>query len=152
MSSEFSSKPFSTVGFYYPIKGEVDTRPFFDFFKKRKLAAAFPKVLSVENKEMDFFTVSDWSELNTGMYGIAEPKPGVAVFPDLLLVPGAAFSKDGHRLGYGAGFYDKYLSRWRQEKPEGLSVGLAYDFQVLDSVPFDSHDQKLDALFSESEF
>jgi 5-formyltetrahydrofolate cyclo-ligase len=66
---------------------------------------------------------------------------------DLLIVPGIAFDRMGHRLGYGRGYFDRYLS---QAKPH-FSIGLAYNFQMVESLPHYSHDQKLDAIATESE-
>jgi 5-formyltetrahydrofolate cyclo-ligase len=63
---------------------------------------------------------------------------------DILIVPGIAFDKKGNRLGYGMGFYDRLLSYERT-----FSIGLAYSFQLLENIPYDKYDKRLDAIASE---
>ncbi len=64
---------------------------------------------------------------------------------DILIVPGIAFDKKGNRLGYGKGFYDRLLA----SKQTKFSIGLAYSFQIVENLPSDLHDKKLDAIASE---
>ncbi len=83
-----------------------------------------------------------------GLYGIREPQHPDFVdfsFPDLILVPGLAFSEKGDRLGFGKGYYDRFLS-----EAKGLKVGLCYDFQFLPALPSEPHDVKLDAVITET--
>lgn len=91
--------------------------------------------------------VSDLSSLTSSHLGILEPTPSAPARPatavDFFLVPGLAFDASGHRLGYGAGFYDRLLT---QAKPTAFSVGYGFDFQVHPEVPVEAHDQALTAI------
>ncbi|PAZ02579.1 MAG: 5-formyltetrahydrofolate cyclo-ligase [Opitutia bacterium AMD-G3] len=91
--------------------------------------------------------VSDLSALTASHLGILEPTPGAPIRPatevDLFLVPGLAFDAAGHRLGYGAGFYDRLLT---QAKATAFTVGYGFDFQVHPEVPVEAHDQALHAI------
>jgi 5-formyltetrahydrofolate cyclo-ligase len=86
-----------------------------------------------------------------GKMGIAEPLPSAAeVDPDVLFVPLAAFDRSGHRIGYGAGFYDRTLEKLRSKKPI-CAVGIAYANQALAKIPHEAHDQRLDYVLTEQE-
>jgi 5-formyltetrahydrofolate cyclo-ligase len=89
--------------------------------------------------------------LGKGVWGIREPRPEAAeVMPDILLVPLAAFDRTGHRIGYGAGYYDLTLSALRARKPI-LAVGLAYAAQEIAAVPATARDARLDLVLTERE-
>ena len=89
--------------------------------------------------------------LKRSKYGILEPgvsgHPLCVRWPDIVLVPGVAFDRRGRRIGFGAGFYDRFLKRLPKKT---LKIGLAYDFQVVKHIPAEKHDVKLDALVTES--
>jgi 5-formyltetrahydrofolate cyclo-ligase len=90
------------------------------------------------------------AQLLRGQLGIMQPSPESAVVePDILLVPLAAFDRAGHRIGYGAGHYDRSLVRLRASKPI-LAVGLAFAVQEIDAVPALAHDVRLDLVLTES--
>lgn len=120
------------VGAYHPIGSEVDTRKILEFTLKHKILA-LPKV----DKEIVFRRVDSLNSLVRGRYNIMEPS-GEMIEPDLVLVPAIAFDREGYRIGYGKGYYDIYLS-----KHDIFSIGLAYDFQVLNSIPHDDHDVRV---------
>ena len=88
---------------------------------------------------MDFYEIRDFSELQKGAYGILEPTGDRLLLPqkdDLMLVPGAAFDRNGYRIGYGGGYYDRYLRR----HPDMKTIALAYDFQIISRVPAEEFD------------
>ena len=90
-------------------------------------------------------------ELASGVWGIREPKPEAPeVFPDIMLVPLAAFDRAGHRIGYGAGYYDMTIARIRAMKPV-TTIGLAFAVQEIGKVPATAFDQQLDLVLTESE-
>ena len=87
--------------------------------------------------------------LASGQWGIREPKPEAPeVFPDILLVPLAAFDRAGHRIGYGAGYYDMTIAGLRAMKPI-TAVGIAYAAQEIDAVPATPRDARLDLVLTE---
>jgi 5-formyltetrahydrofolate cyclo-ligase len=99
----------------------------------------------VEGDSISFYELSDEKHLVKGRFGIMEPLPQVRVKSmDLLVVPGIAFDKQGYRLGYGKGYYDKFLS-----KNPVLSFGLAYSLQLFEKLPHGKHDRRMDAIATE---
>ncbi|MFN4056832.1 MAG: 5-formyltetrahydrofolate cyclo-ligase [Roseinatronobacter sp.] len=80
--------------------------------------------------------------LKDGVFGVPVPRDAVPMIPDIVLVPGLAFDRNGYRLGYGGGFYDRTLAQCRPR----LALGLAYCAQVVDALPTGPHDIALDAL------
>jgi len=93
--------------------------------------------------------LNDWADLSTGSYGILEPREellGLKSTADveLCLVPGVAFDQIGNRIGYGGGYYDRLL-----DSINGRTVGLAYSFQVLDEIPSEPHDKRVDIVVTE---
>jgi 5-formyltetrahydrofolate cyclo-ligase len=93
-----------------------------------------------------------WNEpLAAGQWGIREPKPdAMEVEPDILLVPLLAFDRSGHRIGYGAGYYDLTIARLRARKPV-TAIGLAFAAQEVSAVPTTPHDERLDLVLTENE-
>ncbi len=138
-----------TLAFYSPIRNEVET----DGLLTAALAAGrqvcYPRVSA---DDLHFFQVRSTLDLQVGAFGIGEPGRQVAEIDpaqiDLLLVPGVAFDRYGHRLGYGRGYFDRLLTG---SCFTGLSVGFAYDFQVQDMLPTEGHDQKLGLLVTDKE-
>ena len=77
-----------------------------------------------------------------------EPRPETKVVPDektLMIVPGLAFDREGYRTGYGGGFYDRYIAKY----PSLTTLGVCYDFQIMDRIPRDVYDQPVGALVTE---
>ena len=104
----------------------------------------------VNGSRMDFYEISDITELSPGAFGIYEPDIE-GKEPDyskngLLIMPGVAFDSLGNRIGFGGGFYDKYLS----EGGRFLKIALAYDFQILENLPAEEHDEKTDIVVTEN--
>jgi len=96
--------------------------------------------------------LSDFSELETGHYGIREPKAGlVRAVPagqvDVVLVPAVAFDRRGHRVGYGGGYYDRFLP----EVPKGVRIGVAFCCQIIDDIPADPQDIPVKRIVTEEE-
>ena len=120
------------------------------------LAAAFREgktiaVPRVAGETMDFYVISSTEDLEPGSFGILEPKascPPYAGGPALMLVPGVAYDYGGHRIGYGGGFYDRYLA----EHPEHETLGLAYGFQVYPLLPAEETDQSVGDVLTEAGF
>lgn len=106
-----------------------------------------PKVIK---KDMVFIKINSLENLVTSSYGILEPVGDKNNFNvdnlGLIIMPGLAFDKQGNRLGYGGGYYDKFLSN---NKINVKKIALAYDFQILDKVPSEEHDIKVDSIITE---
>lgn len=93
--------------------------------------------------------LKDFAELETGYFNILTPKVQFLRLteeePDLVIVPGVAFSRNGYRIGYGGGFYDRYLA----DKPNTTRIGIAFQVQVVNEVPIDIHDIPVEMLITE---
>lgn len=132
------------VGFYVSVGAEVETRPTMEAALGSKTVAA-PRT-DPEAGTLAFAPVEALDDLEPGPLGVPEP-PGGALEDgalDLVLVPGLAFDRAGNRLGRGGGYYDRFLSGVDVE-----AVGLAYRFQVVESVPVDEGDVPVDAVATE---
>lgn len=120
---------------YADYNHEVQTSEIIREALRQGKEVAVPKV---RGQEMDFLKIRDLSVLEPGYFGIPEPVSGeIADWQDALMVmPGVAFDTENRRVGYGGGFYDRYL-----EKHPGLyTVALAFEFQIMDQVPFEPTD------------
>ena len=125
---------------YIACRNELETAGIIDWCLKNGKHVAVPKV---HGEIMHFYEIHSLRDCVPGAFGIletvGEEKDRVTA-PGFMLVPGLAFDKNGNRLGYGGGFYDKYLS-----SHEGLTTAaLGYDFQMVEEVPTGMYDQKMD--------
>ena len=96
---------------------------------------------------MDFYDWSTQDPLFINKYGIPEPVSNKIKFPKILFVPLLGFDKSLNRIGYGGGFYDRYIKRIKK-KYKIITIGLAYSFQKIKSVPVKSYDAKLDFIIT----
>ena len=94
---------------------------------------------------MDFFGWSTKDPLGINEYGIPEPISKKILYPNILLVPLVAFDKHLNRIGYGGGFYDRYIKKIKKKK-KIITIGLAYHFQKIKKVPINKYDLKLDII------
>jgi len=138
----------AVVSGFMPLKSEINPLPLL-----RRLADAGAKlalpVVAGRGKPLIMRAYAFGQELNSGVWGIREPKPEAPeVFPDILIVPLAAFDRRGHRIGYGAAYYDMTINRLRGMKP-AIAVGISYAAQEVDDVPVDAHDARLDLVLTE---
>ena len=136
----------SSVALYFPINGEVDTREIFRKCVELEKKVFFPKT---RGSDLVFLRARNIEELTPGTFFIPEP-PADAEYArsdelDLVLVPGVAFDLSGNRIGYGKGFYDRFL----KDIPRHIRFGLAYRFQVLENVPSHETDVKTGRIITE---
>lgn len=108
-------------------------------------------ISDTKTKTLKLSYVKDIDDLAIGTYGILEPRPSSfrEASPsdiDLVLVPGACFNLKGYRIGYGGGYYDKFLPNIRKD---ALSLGLCYDFQIVSSIQPEKHDIPVDIVLTE---
>jgi len=134
------------IGAYYPVNYEIDCLKII-----RKLEIVGHKislpVIKTKN-EMDFFEWSSDDPIRVGKMGIPEPYRIKKIYPDILLVPLLAFDKHNYRLGYGGGYYDRYIKKISNIK-KILTIGLAFSFQKIDKIPVNDYDEKLDFILTE---
>ena len=97
---------------------------------------------------MNFFEWSTNDPLVINKFGIPEPISGMVKYPDVLLVPIVAFDKNFNRIGYGGGFYDRYIKKIRKQKKKVLTIGFAYSFQKVKKIPTNNYDIKLDFIIT----
>ena len=135
------------IGAYNPINYEIDC---FKILKKLEIAGhkiSLP-VITTKN-EMDFFEWSSEDPLRVGKMGIPEPYKTKKIYPDILLVPLVAFDSYNYRLGYGGGYYDRYIQKIKKIK-KILIIGMAFSFQEVKVLPTNKYDKKLDFIFTEN--
>ena len=121
---------------------EIDTISLIKMLWKEGRHVYVPKV---NGREMDFYEITSMQDLKKGYRDILEPIDTllpVHGISGIMVMPGLAFDRMGHRIGYGGGFYDKYLSENRYL----CSVGVAYDFQIVENVPTEENDVPLDII------
>ena len=97
---------------------------------------------------MNFFLWSTKDPLTINEYGIPEPISNKIIQPCILLVPMVAFDKNLNRIGYGGGFYDRYIKKIKKNK-KIITIGLAYSFQKVEKVKINKHDIKLDFIITD---
>ena len=102
------------IGGYYPYNYEVDVIEILKEFEKKKYLISLPKIK--DNFQMDFFEWSFKNPLIINKYGIPEPVSNKIRYPDILLVPLVAFDNELNRIGYGGGFYDRYIKKIKKKK------------------------------------
>lgn len=128
---------------YISYNQEVATQNYlWDWIQSGKKVAV-PKIV---DGEMTFIQLLEPQQLQAGYQGIIEPAYGSCVDGKeaLILMPGLAFDLQMHRIGYGGGFYDRYLKKWG--KADSYLLALAFDFQVFEEIPYEDFDQKVDAI------
>lgn len=124
---------------------ELNTQPIITRAWAENKQIVVPKII---NKQMIFVEFKSDSELRTGQLNIKEPVSNLTVDSDaidLAIVPGLAFTRHGGRLGYGAGYYDRFLVNFK-----GETVSLALNIQLLESLPMEPHDQKVAKILNQN--
>lgn len=142
-----------TIMAFHPFGEELDILPFVEEARKRGQEIWLPLTISSDRRLIPYRYTGPHM-LKQGVYGIWEPDPAKAEQGDLstldtVLVPGVAFDRNGGRMGYGGGYYDRFLAALGT-KPYLLGVG--FSMQVVDHVPLEPHDIPLDALVTEDGF
>ena len=133
------------IGGYYPYNYEVDSMPILEEFQRKNFKISLPKIK--KNFQMDFFPWSTKDPLSINKYGIPEPTTNKVIQPCILLVPLVAFDKNLNRIGYGGGFYDRYIKKLRKNQ-KIVTIGLAFSFQEIKKIPVKKYDTKLDFIIT----
>ena len=134
------------IGGYYPTNYEIDDLEILNYFFKKGSMISLPKIK--KKNQMEFFKWHKNDTLIINKYGIPEPDVPNIVYPDILFIPLVAFDEDLNRLGYGGGFYDRYIQKISKIK-KVIKVGLAFSFQKLKIVPTNKNDKKLDIIITD---
>jgi 5-formyltetrahydrofolate cyclo-ligase len=147
INSEFYKKA-SVIFAFVSFRSEVDTHRIIARALEDSKIVCVPKINSKE-KGIEIFKINSLEELDSGYFGVLEPKEGCPVVEpddvDLILMPGVAFDRQGGRVGYGKGFYDRFLRNMNKKVDK---IALAYDFQILDKVPMDEFDVPIDGIIT----
>lgn len=140
-----------TVLFYYPLKGEVDVTSALKRAWEDKKTVLLPRCRKDKNGIMDFYIVNSINELEEGAFGVMEPKSTCTLFPKesckdsaICIMPALTFDRSGYRLGYGKGYYDRYLQKFT-----GIKIGVVYSDFMYDKVPHGYYDVKADIIITE---
>lgn len=155
-------KETKTILAYVEYRSEVATTP---LLKKALTEGKQVFVPRVEGADMEFYRISDMEDLTEGYKGIREPVSGQAFFDGadrlyaagetvipLMLIPGAVFDRERHRIGYGKGFYDRYLKRLSETGINVHTLALCYECQILSEIPYEEHDIRPDMILTENRF
>ncbi|OAS20748.1 5-formyltetrahydrofolate cyclo-ligase [Paenibacillus oryzisoli] len=144
-----------TLMSYMPFRSEPDVAPLMEWCWQQGIRVLIPKVVA-DTKTMNLHIISRYEDLESGVYGIREPRSDVPIEQDLgtismIVVPGLAFDLDFGRLGYGGGFYDRFMQLFAArglKRP--FAVAAAFDNQLIPAVPSSWHDFRVDGIVTES--
>jgi 5-formyltetrahydrofolate cyclo-ligase len=139
---------FKNIGGYFPSNFEIDDLKILEMMEKKNFNVSLPVIK--ENNQMNFFQFSINDPLKINKFGIPEPVSVNIINPDILLVPLVSFDSKLNRLGYGGGFYDRYIEKIEKVK-KVIKIGLAFSYQKIKKVPTDKFDKKLDFIITEKE-
>jgi len=142
--------PGAVVSGFSPLKSEINPVPLMRAFAAAGAQLALP-VVAGKGKPLTMRAWNFGDPLESGVWGIREPRADAPeVFPDILIVPLLAFDRRGHRIGYGAGYYDMTLAKLRDMKPV-TAIGIAFAAQETGTVPTTPRDARLDLVLTERE-
>ena len=134
------------IGGYYPYNYEIDDIKILEKLEKKNFRISLPKIK--KNSQMNFSPWSIKDPLKINKYGIPEPVTHQIIYPNIILVPLVAYDKNLNRVGYGGGFYDRYIKKIKKKKKVTI-IGLAYSFQKVKKIPISRYDIKLDFVITE---
>lgn len=137
------------VAGYWPIRSEIDPRPLLSILRGKGARLCLPVVLDKETIAFREF-LPDAQLVQTGFGTMGPDARAPLVDPVIMLMPLAGFDRRGHRLGYGAGHYDRALARFAERDLQPLLIGMAYDCQEVERVPDEPHDIALNQILTES--
>ncbi len=144
-------KTAKNILFYVSFNNEVNTINIIKELLDKKEKNIIVPFVEKNNPMLQLSELKDFNELEPKTFGILEPKKNKikkidANKVDLVIVPGIVFDKKGHRIGYGYGYYDRFL---KTLKESAKKVGLAFEFQLIDKIPEEKHDIPVDIVVTE---
>ena len=134
------------IGLYFPIGSEVCTIYIIENLIKKKYIISLPVI--DKNFDMSFYKWAKNNPLNINKFGIPEPLRSKKIIPSTLIIPLLAFDINLNRLGYGGGFYDRFINKTEKTK-KILKIGLALSCQKINKVPINKYDKKMNYIFTE---
>ncbi len=139
-----------TVALFWPIRGEIDPLSLRETVRARGGRVVLPVVFG---DEIVFRLVDDADNLEAGSFGTRHPPANAPqCLPDMIVAPLAAFDRNGGRIGYGGGFYDRYVAQLRARNHRIRFIGIAFACQEVDTVPLTPGDERLDAIATNREW
>ncbi|OEF96968.1 5-formyltetrahydrofolate cyclo-ligase [Desulfuribacillus alkaliarsenatis] len=137
---------------YVDFQEEVQTRQFIEYLWSKNIDVVIP-VCKPKNRQLNPSLLYSFDELEPGTFGVLEPKKEAIRYVDLdtidiIIVPGLAFDRHGGRIGYGAGYYDRFFER----TPNAQVIGIAYDEQLVMKIPMEDHDKRIPLIITDKEF
>ena len=146
--SEIKSKlKILSIGIYYPINSEISPLKLIEICKNLSIKITLP-VIDQNTCELLFSKYNEKKNLRKNKFGIIEPIKLKNITPDIIFVPMLGFDRDLNRLGYGKGYYDRTISKLRKLK-KIFVIGLAYDNQMVQNIPTENHDEKMDIILTD---
>lgn len=143
---------------YVSFRSELSIKDFIEWSWKKGIEVVVPRCVPA-TRSMTLHALKHWDELALGAYGILEPDPARTAalpsdfLPDTIIVPGLAFDRSGGRLGYGGGYYDRFAEAANRlvesRKKKLLWIGAGFEAQLVERIPVDHHDLRLDGMITE---
>ncbi len=148
-SGDIPFDPGTIISGFLPIRSEIDARPIMAELRKKGAQLCLPAVIS--KTEIIFRQFDRQGELIPAGFGTFAPPNNMPVLePQILIVPLSAFDARGHRIGYGAGYYDRAIAKLIDKGMTPRLIGLGFDCQRVEHVPDEAHDVQLEAIITES--
>jgi len=141
----------SLIAGYAAMRSEMDVSLAMQLLEKRGHRLCLPDVQDDADAGLIFRSWQFGDALEKGKFGTDVPPAGECVTPEIVLVPLVAFDERGHRLGYGAGYYDRTLHKLRATNKDLLVIGTAFSMQKVEPIPAEAHDEALDKIITEKE-
>lgn len=148
-----------TICTYMPFRSELNIAPVMEWCWEQNIRVLVPRAHRL-TRTLHIHAIKSYNDLETGAWGIREPKHNAPSWEldspiDLMIIPGLAFDVRGGRLGYGGGYYDSFVRSFqrvfqRKQWKSPLLMSVAFDLQVVDHVPMERHDFKIDVIITES--
>lgn len=148
------SSAFPTISMYMPFRSELDISPIMEWCWEQGWKVLIPKVVK-DQSNFILYRVTSYDEMELGMWGIREPNHKAEEWDrqsiDLMFIPGIAFDRQGGRLGFGGGYYDRFMTSYNElnlAKP--ILTAVAFDLQIVNKVPMEKHDFTVENIVTES--
>ncbi len=138
----------NTIGLTISAFPEVDTKLLIERIWQEGKRAAVPKCIP-KSRGMDFYIIDNFDQLEVVYMNLQEPQPAITQYAapdeiDLMIVPGVAYCRSGYRIGFGGGYYDRYLTGFN-----GHTKSIAFDVQLVESIEVESHDIPVEGVYTE---